>query len=130
MNSKLYSALAHLLCARQNCIERNNAEWPPKHEQSILELVKQYMPSGSGVDCGTKIDLDKSTPNKLVFHFSYHHMNSDGMYDGWTDHSAIVTPSLAFGFDLKITGQNRDDIKEYLYETFREALNTDTTTDS
>ena len=80
------------------------------------------LPSGSGWDCGTKLDYEKSNPDKLVFYGSYHHMNENGMYDGWTEHTIIVTPSLAFGFDVKITGRDRNDIKDYLGEMFQHAL--------
>ncbi len=116
--TRLYSELASLVCARLNCIKSDNTEWLAKHEAKILELVKETAPSGSGIDCGTKIDLDASTGEKLVFNFSYHHMNESGIYDGWTEHKAIVVASLQFGFDLTITGRNRNQIKEYLHETF------------
>jgi hypothetical protein len=49
-------------------------------------------------------------------------MNDNGMYDGWTTHQVIVTPSLAFGFTLKITGRDRNQIKDYLSETYHYAL--------
>ena len=85
------------------------------------------MPSGSGIDSGTKLDFDRSKPNRLVFTAPYHHMNDDGMYDGWTDHDIIVTPDLGFGFDLRITGRDRNQIKDYLGDTFAEALRQDIT---
>lgn len=44
------------------------------------------------------------------------------MYDGWTDHTVIVTPSLRSGFDIRITGRDRNQTKEYLYEVFDSAL--------
>lgn len=122
MKTELYATLASLIQARLNCIKSNNQEWLGKHTARILEIVKAHMPSGSGVDSGTKIDLDASTGEKLVFTFSYHHMNDNGMYDGWTEHKAIVTPSLAHGFSLNITGRNRNQIKEYLHEVFSFAV--------
>lgn len=118
MKTHLYAEIASLICARQNCIKTGNHEWQGKHEERILALVKETAPSGSGIDCGTKIDIDVSQPEKLVFTFSYHHMNDYGMYDGWTEHKAIVTPSLQFGFNLTITGKDRNGIKEYLHEVF------------
>jgi len=122
MKTELYATLSGLIDARLNCIKSNNQEWLGKHTNRILEIVSDHMPSGSGIDCGTKIDLDESTGEKLVFTFSYHHMNESGMYDGWTDHKAIVTPSLAHGFSLRITGSNRNDIKEYLHEVYSFAV--------
>jgi len=64
-----------------------------------------------------------STPEHLVFHCSYHHMNENGYYDGWTDHIVHVTPSLIHGFRLRITGTNRNGIKDYLVDIYRTWLN-------
>lgn len=118
--AKLYQQIARIVEARLNCIERGN-DWSLKHEDTLSE-INDLLPSGSGIDTGTKIDLDESKPNRLVFNFSYHHMNDDGMYDGWTDHQVIVTPSLSFGFDLRISGRNRNDVKDYLHEVYQSAL--------
>ena len=120
---KLYQELASRIQARLNCAESGNVEWFEKHEARIEELVKNYMPSGSGFDCGTKIDLDKSTPEKLVFYTDFHHMNEVGYYDGWTEHRITVRPSLAFGFTLTISGKNRNEIKDYIHQAFDCALN-------
>lgn len=86
------------------------------------EFARQHMPSGSGIDCGTTLDVDKSRSDRLVFHFSFHHMNDVGMYCKWTEHSLIVTPSLVTGFDMHITGQDYRDVKDYLYEVYSAAL--------
>jgi hypothetical protein len=107
-----------------NCIASHNDEWREKHGERIADLLDE-MPSGSGIDCGTKIDLDASTAEKLVFDVAYHHMNDGGYYDGWTQHTVIVTPSLAFGFTLRITGRDRNGIKEYIAEMFSTVLNED-----
>lgn len=105
-----------------NCLSTGNTEWQCRHSETILQIVENCLPSGSGIDCGTKIDLDASTPDKLVFDVQYHHMNDGGYYDGWTQHQVIVTPSLGFDFNLRITGPNRNEIKEYLHECYRTAL--------
>lgn len=119
---KLYRELASLVQANINCEISGNKEWFEKHEARIEELVENYMPSGSGFDCGTKIDLDKSTPEKLVFYTDFHHMN-EGYYNGWTEHRITVRPSLAFGFTLTISGRNRNEIKDYIHQVFDCALN-------
>ena len=125
----LYSELASLIDARQRCMlpsaNESQHEHASVHEDTILRLVKDFMPSGSGFDSGTKIDLDASHANKLVFTTSYHHMNDGGYYDGWTDHTVTITPSLVNDFDLRISGRNRNDIKDYMYQTFDQALNED-----
>lgn len=121
----LCRTLAGKVIAFSNCITSGNAEWRDRHEADILELVKRFMPSGSGIDCGTKIDLDEClrvNGAKLFFTFSFHHMNEGGMYDGWTEHTLIVTPSLWHDFDLRITGRDRNGIKEYLHDVYSSAL--------
>lgn len=124
---ELYVELASLVTARLSCEKSGNSLWFENHSDRIEKLVTNYMPSGSGIDCGTTIDLEKSKPEKLVFTMSFHHMSQSGMYDGWTDHTVTVTPSLQFGFNLSISGRNRHSIKEYLYEiydfTLRQLIN-------
>lgn len=118
----IYQVLATRVDAYRRCVERGNAEWEAKHHTSIVKLMAATAPHGSGIDNGTEIDFDASTGEKLVFHTSFHHMNENGMYDGWTEHTVTVVPSLTSRFDLKIGGRNRNDIKEYLHEVFREWL--------
>lgn len=122
MKEKLYAKLARTMDAYIRCNESMNDKWLDIHENSINKLTDSYMPSGSGIDSGTTFDFAGSTANKLIFTFEYHHMNEGGYYDGWTEHKCIVTPSLAFGIDIKITGSNRNDIKDYLYQTFEYCL--------
>lgn len=119
-HTQLYQQIARTIDARLRCIATSN-DFAERHEDVLSEL-NDLLPSGSGIDNGTKIDLDASKPDRLVFNFSYHHMNDGGMYDGWTDHQLIVTPSLSFGFDCRITGKDRNQTKEYLYEVYGSAL--------
>lgn len=98
----------------RRCAGNKDAEERPKH---LLAEQFALLPNGSGLDRGVAFDWAKSTPNKLIFLTHFHHM-TEGHYDGWTSHRIIVTPSFAFGYDIKVTGQNKNDIKEYLYELF------------
>lgn len=118
MKQPLYSSIANKFQAMQTC----NETWRELHETAIKSLVENHMPSGSGIDSGTEFDFDNSKPQKLVFTFSYHHMDEGGMYDGWTEHKLILTPSLVGNFDMKIIGPNRNDCKEYFYQVFDYAL--------
>lgn len=110
----------------QSLLNLRNSSNPDTDD--LESLVKQFMPSGSGIDCGTKLDIEKSTPTKLVFTFDYHHMNEHGYYCGWTSHKLIVTPTFD-DFDMQIIGQHPSKTKHqtdwfhaYLYDTFRHAL--------
>ena len=125
MKEPLYRRLANLVLARQNCKASSNAEWYTRHEAEIKRLVKEHMPSGSGIDCGTGFDFTRSTHDRLVFNTSYHHMNESGMYSGWTEHSVTVVPVLWTPFELRISGENRNDVKDYLHAVFSEALLTE-----
>lgn len=90
-------------------------------EDILTALVKEHMPSGSGFDNGTTLIDAASSGAKLVFATAFHHMNEHGMYDGWTTHTVIVTPAFD-GFDLRVTGRNRNDIKDYIADAFHAAL--------
>lgn len=121
----LYSELAAAVDARCHCASTPNNEWLDKHTERIEKLVKQHMPHGSGFDSGTTLDLDASHGDKLVFRTSFHHMNENGYYDGWTEHAITVTPSLQFGYRIRVSGRNRNEIKDMIHESFDVALRTD-----
>ena len=125
--TQLYRHIARCLTAHENCRKTGKTEWLSRHGDAINHLVNVYMPSGSGIDSGTTLDFGRSKPNRLVFTAPYHHMNDGGMYDGWTDYDIIVTPDLSFGFNLRITGRDRNQIKDYLGDTFAKALRQDIT---
>lgn len=91
------------------------------HESRLESIARELLPSGSGIDSGTAIDREKSTENRIVLGTSFHHM-TDGMYDGWTEHEIIVTPSLVNSIDVRVTGRNRNDIKDYLSDLFADVL--------
>lgn len=123
---KLYQQLASLLQAIENCRASGNDEWVQRHSDNVAALVKQHMPSGSGFDIGTRLDIEASKHGaRLVFVTSFHHMHDSGMYDGWTDHTVTVMPSLAFGFELRISGRDRAGIKDYIAEVYQTALTTE-----
>lgn len=125
MATKAIEVISMAFDAYQNCVKNNNQEWQQRHCETIKQICSKVMPHGSGLD-GTEIelDMDASKPNKFVFvNLDFHHMDENGMYDGWSNHTAIVTPTFA-GFNVKITGTNRNDTKDYLAEMIDAALNT------
>lgn len=88
--------------------------------QAIERIMAQceHLPSGSGLDNGVRFSYSKSKPNQLVFKTSFHHINENGFYTCWTQHKIIVKPSFFQGFEVTITGRNKNGIKEYLYDLF------------
>ena len=119
----LYRLLASAIHARLSCIETGNTEWTDKHEATV-EMLTGLLPHGSGIDGQRFVDLERSTGERIVIHVEFHHM-TEGMYNGWTDHDIIVTPSLVATIDVKVTGRNKNDIKEYLAEMFDNVLTAD-----
>lgn len=119
---RVYECIARAIVARQNCHDSENVEWFDRHTERVESLIREHLPRGSGFDRGTSIDWDKSTGERLVFNTAFHHMDENGFYDGWSEHSVIITPSLSFGFDLRVTGRDRRQIKEFIGDTFHHAL--------
>jgi len=49
-------------------------------------------------------------------------MDESGGYGGWTEHYVTVTPTFT-GIDIKVSGKNRNEIKDYIAEAFEVCLN-------
>jgi hypothetical protein len=113
--------IAQTLQARENCRVSGNQEWFRHHTANLREL-EQFLPAGSGIDHGTQIDLTAFAESRICLITGFHHMHESGMYDGWTDHIVTVRPAFVGRFSLGISGRNRNDIKEYLYQLFDHAL--------
>tara|TARA_R100001086_G_C11696865_1_gene220200 strand:+ start:209 stop:595 length:387 start_codon:yes stop_codon:yes gene_type:complete len=112
---KRFEGLARILDAKRSCIESGNQVWEDTWDKRIDEYMDSA-PSGSGWDEGTK--LGEWNGRTIVFFGSFHHMDEGGGYDGWTEHIIRAKPSLAYGFDLSVSGKNRNQIKDYLAEMF------------
>lgn len=115
----LYQLIALAGDAANNCAAQGNSEWQQVWEK-LLEQCEELLPSGSGFDAGTAIEHANS--KKIILRTSFHHMNESGYYDGWTEHVITVVPNLAHGFDLRVGGRDRNDVKEYIAEVFYDVL--------
>lgn len=119
----LYSELASIINSlRQFDTNESQKEWRARREDALTWIEHNLLPRGSGIDSGCKIDLDRCTAEKIVITFGYHHMDDNGFYDGWTEHTLTVRPSLQHGIDLRISGRDRNSAKEYLYDIFSETM--------
>jgi len=112
----LASLIHSALIARQHCLLSGN-DYATKWDDHLNDIERNNLSFGLGVDQGTTIDRDRVKPNQFVLSCGFPHMNEGGYYDGWTDHSVIVTPAFD-GIDIRITGRNRNNIKDYLGEMF------------
>ena len=131
MQRVVYQEIASALDGMRNCQAHYEQpgkshlfDWIDRHRDRAETITKRYMPSGAGIDTGTTLDVDSCRDNKLVFNTSFHHMDESGGYDGWTDHTVTVKPSLVHGLDITISGRDRNDIKSYLHDVFDMALRT------
>lgn len=126
MKQPLYLALATLIGRKHRLGQPGGNFTMLRHVEDTLEqLCKEHLPSGSGFDCGTELVEDEciqgDMATKLVFITEYHHMDEHGGYDGWTAHTVKVTPDWS-GFNLAVTGRDRDGIKDFIGDTFHTCL--------
>jgi hypothetical protein len=121
MKRKLYQHIASMCDAWNRCCKEDNHIWSERHGDNVEYLAKNFLPSGSGIDSGCKVDFGKTTGEKLVINSSFHVMNEHGYYDGWIDFQVIITPSLVFDYHIDIRGRfgKHQDLKDYLVDTFR-----------
>jgi len=118
----LAQQIATAAVALGNCEISGNVEWRDIWTARLDAIARNVLPSGSGFNNGTSIDVDNCNGAKLAFETSFHHMTEHGVYDGWTEHSVLVLPSFVCGFNVKVSGRNRNDIKDYIGDMFAEVL--------
>jgi hypothetical protein len=124
MTGLLYNSPASKIAAIENCRTSGNIEEIARHTAAILYLVERYMQADAGIEHGTCIDFSNSNQNHIVFDTRFDH-TPEGSYSAcWTRHKVIVTPALVCDFDIRITGRDRNGVKEDLREMFDEALRT------
>lgn len=113
-------AIAHACEAKRTC-EATGNDWRHIWEERLARIERECLPSGSGFDIGCTIDRD-SNSQRVTIETAFHHMHESGMYDGWTEHKVILTPDLVRGFNIRVTGRNRNGIKDYIADAMHDAL--------
>lgn len=108
--------------ALNNSTKTGGLEWAERWKERLDQLL-DLLPSGSGIDNGTIVIA--LTANALILSCEFHHMNDAGTYDGWTKHRLTFRPRLDGYLDVRVTGRNRGDIKDYLADTYLHALQAD-----
>jgi len=106
----------------------HNCEWLKTVNNTFLtqcefqiDHYESMLPSGSGLDSGCTIDRGNSGKEGIIINFDFHHLNENGYYDGWTNHKAIIKPTLT-GIELKVYGEDKNGIIEYLNDTLYSVL--------
>ncbi len=100
-----------------NWLSTVNDAYRSMAEDKFNRLV-EMLPHGSGLDAGCKVLLEESSGDKIVIQADFHHINEHGYYDGWTEHKVIIRPCLMYGYTIRITGKDRNYIKDYLFNLF------------
>lgn len=110
-------ALSRAIVSGRNAEASGNTVWAEKWQARIADIM-DGAPWGSGFDNGTHLGSGhKQSDRRLTFATSFHHMSDGGFYDGWSDH--IITIDATFtGLGVKVSGRNRNDIKDYIAEVF------------
>lgn len=114
--STLFLEFSRLVELRLSCLEKGDDVDAEGYEAQLHKLAETRMPNGAGFDSGTRIDLEQSRRNKLVFHTDYHHMNDSTR----TAHTVTVSPFIQ---SFRIGGPNKDGIKQVIQDAFQKALN-------
>ena len=116
--------LAIAVRAQDNCVAAGRTIWYDRWG-TLIDEIMETAPSGAGIDCGTRLDIGRTMPDydkplkRLSFTTEYHHMTEDGCYDGWTQHNIDVYPDFG-GYDIRVSGVNRNNIKDYLHDVYYE----------
>lgn len=123
--TELYKVIARTQQAKVNCLASGNDEWHKKHCETLDYIERNFLPRGAGFDNGCTLHYVGKSGSKIVIATSFHHMDNNGSYDGWTEHTITVTPDLASGFNLRISGRDKHDIKDFIAQVFQNTLDGD-----
>jgi hypothetical protein len=114
---KLYQKIARVV-SQENTAKKSKE----------LALLQELLPNGnviglqelnlSTVRC---VILLKSTKKRIVIDTAYWHP----IIRQWTEHQIIITPSFEGEINIRITGKNQYNVKEYLHDIFRDVLMTE-----
>lgn len=117
-------AIHSALVAQRNCKSRAcpNTEWAARWSAYLDRIARELLPHGSGFDIGTVITSLAADGHGVKFWTEFHHMDDNGGYDGWTQHTIVVRPTFGAGVDLRTTGRDRNQIKDYIADVFGAVL--------
>ncbi len=92
-----------------------------KHESidAVIDALIEDLPRGSGIDNGCRVQ--RADPSAVIITFGYHHMDPNGFYCGWTNYRVTIRATFE-GPELRVFGQDRNGMLDYLHEVFGCAL--------
>lgn len=121
----LYRTFSLLLLQLHTFSSSRDLENHRRTTHDLEQLTAKFMPRDGGFNRGTRIDLMESTHERIVFRASYEHQVNGGATTHWTHHGIFVRPSLAFDFDLFISGPSlarQGDLKKRIESRFHKCL--------
>ena len=80
------------------------------------DRILNCLPSGSGFTAGTRII--SVSDSRIVIEAAFLHRGDSGYYDSWEIHRVTCAPSLLYGIKLTVSGKNKNDVKDYIYDLF------------
>lgn len=107
--------------------QKGGYKYEDQIEEHIETIILFHFPSGSGFDAGCTLNYDKSNEDRIEIKIPYHTMEENGYYDGWVYPELIITPSLGYGFNLRINwkgynGKYKFPLSDYFYDLFSTIL--------
>jgi hypothetical protein len=120
IDRKVYREIAQCIESK-NYIGSHSIDWM----DYLDDIVKNYLPSGSGIDSGNSIDMVKSNSSRIVINSAYHSMDNDS-YCGWNEFTIVVTSSLLSTFSISINFHGIKPksygLKDYLLDLYNYSL--------
>lgn len=112
----LAAALASLRDA-ENSRPQAREQW----RAHLENLAREFLPKGPAMPNGTQVDLEDSSPNRIVLLTNHKHVGG-AQGTSWTHYRIVVEPSFLQGFSLAISGRDEGDVMEQIEEALRDAL--------
>jgi hypothetical protein len=117
----VYAEIDSLITAIEHCKATKNETWEDRHRERLREIEQNLLPSGSGFDSGSTVDLERSNRDRIIINSAFHIMNECGYYDGWIHFEVIVQPTFS-GIDVTVKGPfaktGVTELKEYIEQVF------------
>lgn len=96
-------------------------------QDEAIDIFNHVLPHGSGIDCDWKITFHNRS-KRIHMSNSYHCMDENGMYDGWSDFTVIIDWEDEEYYRIMFHGRESQrlarkyDLRDYLTDLICECL--------
>ena len=91
---RVYQRIAELLIAIDNCQKAGNEEWEIRHTERLRQIEREHLPSGSGLDHGPRIDIERTRESLTVIV----HCARPGLLIGFATPTEAAAMSAVYAF--------------------------------